>query len=152
MKRFKSCNCIEHEVVLDYKNVVRHCSNHNLNFGGRPIIYDYFDGNNLTKEEFFKRKWIHRKLFREGHSLSNCENCIHLSEKEWGDDNYIDFILLTPWSECNSKCIYCPVSTDEYIKKHTKKYDVYSVIKYMAENDFFIPETIFDFAGGEPTL
>ena len=25
-------------------------------------------------------------------------------------------------------------------------------VKYMMENDFFIPETIFDFAGGEPTM
>ena len=150
--KFKSCNCVEHEVVLDYMNVVRHCSNHNLEFGGRPIIYDYFDGKNFTKEEFFSKKWVHRKMFREGNCPSTCQNCFHLKEKEWTDDNYIDFILLTPWVECNSKCVYCPGTADEYVIKNTKKYDVYSAIKYMMDNDFFIPETIFDFAGGEPTL
>ncbi len=152
MAKFVSCNCVEHEVVLDHMNAIRHCSNHNLEFGGRPIIYDYFDGNNFTKEDFFRRKWIHRQMFRNGQCPSTCKNCFHLAEKEWTDDNYIDFILLTPWAECNSMCVYCPVCTDENVKKNTKKYDYYSVVKYMMDNDFFIPETIFDFAGGEPTM
>ena len=151
-KKFWSCNCIEHEVVLDYMNVVRHCSNHNFSFGGRPAFYENFDGVNFTKEEFFKRKWELRKMFRDGNCPSTCQKCIHLAEKEWSDENYITFILLTPWVECNSQCVYCPMSTDDYVKNNTKKYDVYSVIKYMMDNDFFIPETIFDFAGGEPTL
>ena len=152
MSEFVSCNCIEHEVVLDLKNTVRHCSNHNHNFGGRPLIYDYFDGNGLTKEDFFRRKWEFRKMFREGNVPEPCRECIHLIKKEWSDDNFINFILLTPWSECNSSCIYCPSVRDEDILHNTKKYDVYSVVKYMMENDIFIPETIFDFAGGEPTL
>lgn len=152
MGAFKSCNCVEHEVVLDYMNVVRHCSNHNLEFGGRPAFYENFDGVNFSKEEFFEKKWVHRKMFREGNCPPMCQNCFHLTEKEWTDDNYIDFILLTPWVDCNCRCVYCPGSEDVYVKEHTRKYDVYSVIKYMMEHDFFIPETIFDFAGGEPTM
>ena len=152
MAVYKSCNCVEHELVLDHMNAIRHCSNHNLEFGGRPLLYEYFDGTDFTKEEFFRRKREHRNMFKNGKGLPNCQNCFHLAEKDWEDKDYIDFILLTPWAECNSMCIYCPVCTDEHVKKNTKKYDVYSAIKYMMENNFFIPETIFDFAGGEPTL
>ena len=150
--KFFSCNCIEHELVLDHMNTVRHCSYHNKNYGGRAIIYENFDGNNFSKEDFFYRKNKLRSLFRNGKCPSMCTECIHLIEKEWDDEDYLNYILLTPWTDCNSKCVYCPVTTDEYVIKNTRKYDYFSVIKYMFDNDFFINGTVFDFAGGEPTM
>lgn len=149
---FFSCNCIEHEVVLDHMNAVRHCSYHNKDYGGRAIIYENFDGSSFSKEDFFNKKRELRKLFRDGKCPSTCKDCIHLISKEWDDEDYISYILLTPWTDCNSKCTYCPVTTDKYVTENTKKYDYYSVVKYMIENNFFKEGTIFDFAGGEPTM
>ena len=149
---FYSCNCIEHEVVLDDRNAVRHCSYHNKNYGGRVIIYENFNGKNFTKTDFFNRKNEIRKEFRSGNIPYTCTDCIHLIKKEWDDENYISYILLTPWIECNSKCIYCAIANDKSITDNTKKYDYYSVVKYMFKNNFFVNGTIFDFAGGEPTM
>ena len=149
---FFGCNCIEHELVLDHMNMVRHCSYHNKNHGGRAIIYENFDGTNFSKEDFFNRKNHVRNSFRKNEIPSTCIDCIHLIKKEWDDGDYINYILLTPWTDCNSKCTYCPVTTDKYVTENTKKYDYYSVLKYMFDNDFFVEGTIFDFAGGEPTM
>lgn len=150
--KFFSCNCIEHELVLDHMNYIRHCSYHNKNNGGRAVIYENFNGTNFSKIDFFKKKNEVRALFRSGQIPSTCIDCIHLIEKEWDDDDYINYILLTPWTDCNSKCTYCPVTTDKYVTENTKKYDFYSVIKYMFDNNFFVEGTVFDFAGGEPTM
>lgn len=149
---FYSCNCIEHEVVLDDRNAVRHCSYHNKNFGGRLLIYNNFNGKNFSKNDFFKEKNKIRKHVRNGKVPVECTNCIHLIKKNWDDEDYINYILLTPWTACNSKCVYCAIANDKSITDNTKKYDYYSVVKYMFDNDFFIDGTVFDFAGGEPTM
>lgn len=149
---FQSCKFIEHEAVLDQLNKIRHCSNTNREFGGRPIIIDDYYGDTSMLREFFEKKRKLRDMFRNGQCPKTCLDCIHLTEREWDDEDYLNYIVLTPWVACNAKCIYCPIQMGTHVKQNTKDYDYYSTLKYMINNNFFSPDATFDFAGGEPTL
>lgn len=152
MSKYNSCPWIEHGIVFDHCNKVRICNNFNSKNGGRPVLFHNYKGELLDKEELFKIKNEHRKAFKEGNLLPECENCVLLENKEWDEEDYIDRILLTPWVKCNSKCIYCPAPNDKYVKANTKEYNIVPVVKKMIEDGTLKKDGIIDFAGGEPTI
>ncbi len=151
MAVYKSCEWIEHGVILDHSNIVRHCCLHNPNHNGRPIIWENYLGTTDWKD-FFRIKKQHRDLFKNGSCLPECKDCIMLEEKDWDDKDYLDQIIITPWLECNSKCVYCWSIEDQNIINNTKKYNVTKVIDSMIKHKVLIKSAHIDFAGGEPTI
>ena len=152
MEGFESCSYIEHGMVLDHCNRIRSCNNFNPRYGGRPIIYENYHGEKINWKEFFDIKRELRKKYREKTSPELCKNCVNTSFKNWDDDDYIDYLLLTPWVPCNSNCIYCQAPRDKEVLEKTKVYKVLPLIKDMIKNNILKKDGTIDFAGGEPTI
>ena len=152
MEGFESCSYIEHGMVLDHCNRIRSCNNFNPHYGGRPIIYENYNGEKINWKEFFEIKRKLRQLYRENSYPELCKDCVNVACKQWDDDDYIDYLLLTPWVPCNSHCIYCEAPRDKEVLKNTKVYKVLPLIKDMIKNNILKKEGIIDFAGGEPTI
>lgn len=152
MNKFESCSYIEHGMVLDHRNIVRHCNNFNPRYGGRPIIYENYNGEKINWKEFFENKKELRQLFREGNCPQSCKDCVGIAYKEWDEEDYIDYLLLTPWVPCNSNCIYCEAPRNKEVIANTKVYKILPLIKDMIKNKILRKNGTIDFAGGEPTI
>ena len=152
MEGFDSCSYIEHGMVLDHCNRIRHCNNFNPRYGGRPVIYENYEGQKIDWKEFFQIKRDLRQKYRENSCPELCKECVNTAFKQWDDEDYIDYLLLTPWVPCNSNCIYCDAPRDEYVLEHTKVYKVLPLIKDMIKNKVLKKDGTIDFAGGEPTI
>ncbi len=149
---FESCEYIEHGMVLDHCNRIRVCNNFNPRYGGRPVIYENYNGEKIDWNEFFEIKSKLRKEFRNNSCPELCKNCVNIAMKDWDDENYIDYLLLTPWVPCNSNCIYCQAPRDKYVLENTKVYKVLPLIQDMIQNNILKKDGTIDFAGGEPTI
>ena len=152
MEGFESCSYIEHGMVLDHCNRIRSCNNFNPRHGGRPIIYENYFGQKIDWKEFFDIKRELRKKYREKSCPELCKDCVNTAYKNWDDDDYIDYLLLTPWVPCNSNCIYCEAPRDKDVLENTKVYKVLPLIKDMIKNNILKKDGTIDFAGGEPTI
>lgn len=152
MEGFESCSYIEHGMVLDHCNRIRVCNNFNPRYEGRPVIYENYNGEKIDWKDFFRIKRELRQKFRENSCPELCTNCVNIAQKNWDDEDYIDYLLLTPWVPCNSNCIYCDAPRDKYVLEHTKVYKVLPLIKDMIKNNILKKDGTIDFAGGEPTI
>ncbi len=152
MEGFESCSYIEHGMVLDHCNRIRFCNNFNPRYGGRPVIYENYNGEKIDWADFFRIKRELRQKYRENSCPELCKDCVNTAFKEWDEDDYIDYLLLTPWVPCNSNCIYCDAPRDKYVLEHTKPYKVLPLIKDMIKNNILKKDGTIDFAGGEPTI
>lgn len=152
MAEFESCSYIEHGMVLDHCNRIRFCNNFNPRYGGRPIIYENYNGEKIDWSDFFRIKRELREKYREGSCPELCKECVNTAHKEWDEEDYIDYLLLTPWVPCNSNCIYCDAPRDREVLNNTKVYKVLPLIKDMIKNNILKKEGTIDFAGGEPTI
>ena len=152
MDGFESCNYIEHGMVLDHCNRIRFCNNFNPRYGGRPIIYENYHGEKIDWNDFFRIKRELRQKYREGSCPELCKDCVNTAFKQWDDEDYIDYLLLTPWVPCNSNCIYCEAPRDKEVLANTKVYKVLPLIKDMIKNNILKKDGTIDFAGGEPTI
>lgn len=149
---FESCSYIEHGMVLDHCNRIRFCNNFNPRYGGRPIIYENYCGEKIDWKDFFRIKRELRDKYRNNSCPELCTNCVNTEHKEWDDEDYIDYLLLTPWVPCNSNCIYCEAPRDKDVLDNTKIYKVHPLIKDMIKNNILKKDGTIDFAGGEPTI
>lgn len=152
MEAFESCSYIEHGMVLDHCNRIRFCNNFNPRHGGRPVIYENYHGEKIDWADFFRIKRELRQKYREGSCPDMCRDCVNTAHKNWDDDDYIDYLLLTPWVPCNSNCIYCSAPRDKYVLENTKVYKVLPLVKDMIKNNVLKKSGTIDFAGGEPTI
>ena len=152
MEGFESCSYIEHGMVLDHCNRIRFCNNFNPRYGGRPVIYENYNGEKIDWADFFRIKRELRQEFRENSCPELCKDCVNIAFKKWDDEDYIDYLLLTPWVPCNSNCIYCDAPRDKYVLEHTKPYKVLPLVKDMIKNNILKNAGTIDFAGGEPTI
>lgn len=152
MEGFESCSYIEHGMVLDHCNRIRFCNNFNPRYGGRPIIYENYHGEKIDWQDFFRIKRELRQKYREGSCPELCKDCVNTSFKQWDDEDYIDYLLLTPWVPCNSNCIYCGAPRDKDVLRRTKVYKVHPLVKDMIKNNILKKDGTIDFAGGEPTI
>ena len=152
MEGFESCNYIEHGMVLDHCNRIRFCNNFNPRYGGRPIIYENYHGEKIDWADFFRIKRELRQKYSDGSCPELCKDCVNTEFKQWDDEDYIDYLLLTPWVPCNSNCIYCHAPRDKEVLANTKVYKVLPLIKDMIKNNILKKEGTIDFAGGEPTI
>ncbi len=137
MEEFESCSYIEHGMAIDHLNRIRHCCNFNPRYGGRPVIYENYNGEKIDWKEFFQIKRELRNKFREGKNScpESCIGCVGIAYKKWDEDDYIDYLLLTPWVPCNSNCIYCHAPRDKFVLENTRIYKVLPLVKDMIKNN-----------------
>lgn len=151
-KKYVTCDWLEHGIVFDYENIIRHCSYFNPEYDGRPIIYEGYEGKPFDWESFWEIKRKCRENAVNGILPKECTSCDWLKETEYDDSDYLNNILLTPWAKCNCKCIYCGVTCNDEQDKLESTYPVYPVMKDFIEKNVFTKDTVVDMAGGEPTL
>ncbi len=157
MAKYKTCPWLEHGIVFDHCNIVRNCSHFNPSTGGRPVIYENYHGELFDWDKFWALKNSYRENAKRNELPSQCIDCMCLHEKECEeassrDEKYIDRILLTPWVECNSRCLYCSAPTETFVLENTKSFKVLPVMQDFIENNVFSEDVSIDFAGGEPTI
>ncbi len=151
-KKFLSCKWLEHGIIFDYNNLIRVCCEQSHEGGGRYILQTDFDGENIDWEDIFKQKKNQRKLQREGKVFEKCKNCHMLEVKDWDDEDYINTLLLTHWTDCNSRCIYCPAIRDDELAKTNRHYSIISTIKNMMKKNILKKDSQVDISGGEALI
>lgn len=121
------------------------------------IIKENYNGEPIDLELFFDEREKIKQDAKDGKIIENCEGCHYLQLRDWDNiatDRKIDYILISNYKRCNSRCIYC-ISRLDYNPKKDKApetYNIIPVIKDMIEKGYVFEKTKFDFAGGECTL
>lgn len=149
---FQSCDWLEHGIIFDHCNLVRVCCSQCNEGGGRPILLHGYHGEPIDWERLFNQKNEMRDVQRTGETYAKCKGCILLHDGEWDDENYINRLLLTHWTDCNCRCIYCPAVRDEELKRVNKHYDILPVLRDMCEKNILDKHAFISIAGGESTI
>lgn len=121
------------------------------------IIKENYNGEPIDAEQFFVEREQIKLDAKNGKIPENCEGCHYLQLRDWDNvaaDRKIDYILISNYKRCNSRCIYCISRTDYNPKKdkNPETYNIIPVIKDMIDKGYVSEDTKFDFAGGECTL
>ncbi|MCD7780536.1 MAG: radical SAM protein [Candidatus Gastranaerophilales bacterium] len=171
--KYLSCEYIQHGFNVDYEDIKMCCFNCHEG-GGRQILIDNYKGEMIDWKKFFKEKRKLRELNKKGIILERCKGCFFLKEREWDDDDYINYMVFNHWTQCNCKCKYCFTNEQSDFFNARKNYNMYPVIKKLADMDktrrfvsnllykLNIKKTVYPrrirgggeigFGGGEPAL
>lgn len=148
---YVSCEYVQHGFNVDYSDIKMCCFNCHEG-GGRQILIDNYDGSLINWKKFFKEKRKMRELNKSGIILEKCKGCIFLKEREWDDEDYIDYMVFNHWTKCNCKCRYC-FTEGQWDHFNTRKnYNMYPVIKELADKKLLRPGGEIGFGGGEPAI
>jgi len=121
------------------------------------IIREKYNGEILDLEKFFDEREQIKENAKNGNILESCQGCHYLKLEDWDkveNRRQIDYILISNYQKCNSRCIYC-ISRIDYNPKEInipETYNIIPVIKDMLAKGYITQDTKFDFAGGESTL
>lgn len=149
--KYLSCRYIEHGVDFEHRRLETCCFTCHTGGGGITLLQNY-KGEQIDWDSIFAKKREYRNKHREGNLSPQCLGCVFLEEKEWDQEDYINFLQFNHWVLCNSKCQYCyAVQNREYYSKITP-YNVVPVIKEMVEKKILRPGGEVSFGGGEPTI
>ncbi len=146
---YTSCDLIEHGMDF-FTNSINFCCRIPPTENGYKKLIDSYYGEVLNWKEFFKIKRKYRDMMKNGNIVPECKNCIYLKEKEWDNDDYISFINFNNWTICNEHCVYCWLNDEN--EPHVAQYNVYPVIKDMAEKGYLKKGGHITIAGGEPCV
>ena len=147
-EEYYSCNIIEHGFDAQIDSINLCCRIGNNKIAEKEILIQNYNGQEINWEEFFKIKQNIINLQKEGKSISQCEGCIYLEKKEWGNEQYISAININNWIKCNANCIYC----DRKNYNNKKEYNIYPIINDLCKKDLLKNPADITFAGGEPTI
>lgn len=143
-KKYVSCDLIEHGLDF-FVDSINFCCRIPPDKGYKKIL-DNYHGEKIDWKNFFSIKRGYRNQMKKGQIIPECKNCIYLKEKEWDNQDYISFINFNNWTTCNEHCVYC--SLNDYPSR--LRYNVYPVMKDMAEKGYLRKGGHITIAGGEP--
>lgn len=146
-KEYVSCDLIEHGLDF-FTDSINFCCRIPPSDNGYKKLIDKYNGEILNWKDFFSIKRKYREQMKKGKIVEECKNCIYLQKKAWDNEDYISFINFNNWTICNEHCVYCQLNDPD--KPHQKQYNVYPVIKDMAEKGFLRKGGHITIAGGEP--
>ncbi len=149
--KYVSCEYIQHGFNVDYENIKMCCFNCHEG-GGRQILIDNYKGEMIDWNKFFKEKRKMRELNKKGIILEKCKGCFFLKEREWDDEDYINFMVFNHWTQCNCKCKYCFTNEQSDFFNSRENYNMYPVIKELAKMGKIRGGGEIGFGGGEPAL
>lgn len=149
--KYLSCRYIEHGMDFEHTRLETCCFVCHTG-GGKITLYPQYNGENIDWNEFFERKRKYREEHKKGNLTPNCAGCVFLQEKEWDDEDYIDYLQFNYWVKCNSNCTYCYEVQNKEIYAKIKPYNTVPIIKDMIEKKILRPGGEISFGGGEPTI
>ncbi|MCD7739784.1 MAG: radical SAM protein, partial [Candidatus Gastranaerophilales bacterium] len=149
--KYVSCEYIQHGFNVDYEDIRMCCFNCHEG-GGRQVLIDNYKGEMIDWNKFFKEKRKLRELNKKGIILERCKGCFFLKEREWDDEDYINYMVFNHWTQCNCKCKYCFTNEQSDFFNKRKNYNMYPVIKKLAEMGKIRGGGEIGFGGGEPAL
>ena len=147
--KYVSCDLIEHGLDF-FTNSINFCCRIPPTENGYKKIIDDYNGELIDWKKFFAIKRKYRNDMKKGNIVPECRNCIYLQEKEWDNEDYISFINFNNWTICNEHCVYCWLNDED--KPHQVQYNVYPVVKDMADKGFLRKGGHITIAGGEPCV
>lgn len=150
---YKSCHIVQHGLCFFDILLASCCFSPVDQINGQvpPVIYKDYKGEVLTKEELFERMGKYTSVFKNGGCPRECENCYHIEEKDWDDEQYIDYITITHFSKCNADCIYC--SNNSKVETRTNDvYDIMPILKSFKEQGIIKKNCELHIGGGEFTI
>ncbi len=150
-KKYLSCEYIQHGFNVDYSDIKMCCFNCHEG-GGRQILVDNYNGGKINWKKFFAEKRQMRELNKQGITLEKCKGCIFLKEREWDDEDYIDYMVFNHWTKCNCKCMYCFTEGGWEHFNTRENYNMYEVIKELADKKLLRAGGEIGFGGGEPAI
>lgn len=148
-KKYVSCDLIEHGMDF-FTDSINFCCRIPPTDKGYKKLIDNYNGEILDWHNFFAIKRKYRRQMQKGNIVPECEGCIYLKEKEWDNDDYISYINFNNWTICNEHCVYCWLNDEGRVNKN--QYNVYPVVKDMAEKGYLKPGGHITVAGGEPCI
>lgn len=149
--KYLSCRYIEHGMDFEHERLETCCFTCHSG-GGHITLNPEYKGEMIDWEKFFELKRKYREEHKKGNILPNCTGCIFLEEKEWDDEDYIDFLQFNYWVQCNSKCTYCYEVQNRKKFEKIKPYNTVPIIKEMIEKNILRAGGEIAFGGGEPTI
>ncbi len=150
-QKYLSCEYIQHGFNVDYEDIKMCCFNCHEG-GGRQILIDNYKGEMIDWNKFFKEKRKMREMNKKGITLDRCKGCFFLKEREWDDEDYINYMVFNHWTQCNCKCKYCFTNEQSDYFNTRKNYNMYPVIKKLADMGKIRGGGEIGFGGGEPAL
>lgn len=149
--KYLSCRYIEHGMDFEHTRLETCCFTCHSG-GGHITLKNEYEGEPINWEELFEKKRKYRKEHRNGNLTPNCTGCVFLEEKEWDEEDYINFLQFNYWVQCNSKCTYCYEVQNKKIFDKIKPYNSVPVVKDMIDRGILRPGGEVSFGGGEPTI
>ena len=104
--KYWSCRYIEHGMDFEHTRLETCCFTCHSG-GGRITLQNKYEGEAIDWQALFDKKRIYREQHRQGNLMPNCVGCVFLEEKEWDQEDYINYLQFNYWIQCNSKCRYC---------------------------------------------
>lgn len=150
---YKSCHIVKHGLCF-FNNILASCCFSPVDqIDGQvpPLIYDNYKGEIITKEELFKRIHKYSDVFKNGGCPKECKDCYHIKEKDWDEEDYIDYITITHFSNCNADCIYC-TNNNECHERTNNIYEIIPVLKSFMKQGIIKKGCELHIGGGEFTI
>lgn len=120
--------------------------------GGHITLMNEYAGEMINWDELFDKKRKYREEHRKGNLMPNCVGCVFLEEKDWDEEDYINFLQFNYWVQCNSRCSYCYEVQNKKIFDKIKPYNSVPIVKDMIDRKILRPGGEVAFGGGEPTI
>ena len=149
--KYLSCRYIEHGMDFEHTRLETCCFTCHSG-GGHITLQPEYEGEPINWEELFEKKRKYREEHRKGNLTPNCVGCVFLEEKEWDEEDYINFLQFNYWVQCNSRCTYCYEVQNKKIFDKIKPYNSVPVVKDMIDRGILRPGGEVSFGGGEPTI
>ncbi len=149
--KYLSCRYIEHGMDFEHTRLETCCFTCHSG-GGHITLENEYSGEPIDWNELFEKKRIYRQNHRNGILTPNCTGCVFLEEKEWDEEDYINYLQFNYWIACNSNCTYCYEVQHRKLFEKIKPYNSVPVLKDMIEKNILRPGGEIAFGGGEPTI
>lgn len=149
--KYLSCRYIEHGMDFEHTRLETCCFTCHSG-GGRLTLKNEYAGELINWDELFEKKRAWREEHKKGNLMPNCVGCVFLEEKEWDEEDYINFLQFNYWVQCNSKCTYCYEVQNKTLFDKIKPYNSVPVVREMIERKILRPGGEVAFGGGEPTI
>ena len=142
--KYLSCRYIEHGMDFEHTRLETCCFTCHSG-GGQITLKNDYAGEQINWQELFDKKRKYREEHRKGNLTPNCRGCVFLEEKDWDEEDYINFLQFNYWVACNSRCTYCYEVQNKKLFEKIKPYNAVPVIRKMLEEKILRP-------GGEVSL
>ena len=149
--KYLSCRYIEHGLDFEHTRLETCCFTCHSG-GGHITLNSDYKGEMIDWDKLFTLKRKYREEHRKGNILPNCKGCVFLEEKDWDEEDYINFLQFNYWIQCNSKCTYCYEVQNKKIFDKIKPYNTVPIINEMIEKNILRKGGEIAFGGGEPTI